>query len=115
MATLCPSKLTEWRANERIIFCLCCLMPMPPYPIFCYTRGCGKPALYKIAARWSDGVTRELKTYGLCCADCLPDWFHGSRQKQAACRLARGETLEPPGIFSLERGRRDTEINRLRD
>jgi hypothetical protein len=23
--------------------------------------------------------------------------------------------LEPPGIFSLERGRRDTEINRLRD
>jgi hypothetical protein len=90
-------------------------MPMPPYPITCYTRGCGKRALYKIAAQWSDGVTQELKTYALCCADCLPAWFARSRQKQAACRLAAGETLAAPGIFSLERGRRDTEINRLRD
>jgi hypothetical protein len=90
-------------------------MPMPPYPISCYTKGCGKPAIYKIAARWSDGVTQELKTYALCCADCLPDWFRRSREKQAACRLARGEILEPPAIFSLERGRRDTEINRLRE
>ena len=61
-------------------------MPMPPYPILCYTRACGKPAIYKIAARWSDGVTHELKTYALCCADCLADWFGRSRQKQAACR-----------------------------
>src|SRR5438128_1585898 len=90
-------------------------MPMPPYAISCTTQDCGKPALYKIAARWSDGVTGELKTYALCCGDCLADWFRRSCQKQAACRLARGETLEPPGIFSLERGRRDTEINRLRD
>src|SRR5438477_12450990 len=90
-------------------------MPMPPYPILCYTRACGKPAIYKIAARWSDGVTHELKTYALCCADCLADWFGRSRQKQAACRLAKGEKLEPPGIFTLQRGRRDTEIDRLRD
>jgi len=90
-------------------------MPMPPYPISCYTRGCGNPAVYKIAARWSDGVTQELKTYALCCSACLADWFRRGRQKQAACRLAKGEKLEPPGIFSLERGRRDTEINRLRD
>src|SRR2546422_10873715 len=90
-------------------------MPMPPYPIYCYSKDCPNLAVYKIAARWSDGVTHELKTYALCCADCLPDWFCGSRQKQAACRLAKGENLEPPGIFSLERGRRDTEISRLRD
>jgi hypothetical protein len=90
-------------------------MPMPPYAISCYTRGCGKPAIYKIAARWSDGVTQELKTYALCCADCLPDWFRRSRRKQAACRLAAGEILEAPGIYSLERGRRDTQINRLRE
>src|SRR2546430_17181887 len=90
-------------------------MPMPPYPISCYTRGCGHPAVYKIAARWSNGVTQELKPCALCCSACLADWFRSSRQKQAACRLAKGEKLEPPGIFSLERGRRDTEINRLRD
>jgi hypothetical protein len=88
-------------------------MPMPPYPLYCYTKGCGQTAIYKIAARWSDGVTQELKTYALCCADCLADWFERSREKQAACRLDAGETLESPGIFSLQRGRRDTEIRRL--
>jgi hypothetical protein len=90
-------------------------MPMPSYAIYCYTRDCGKLAIYKIAARWSDGVTQELKTYALCCADCLPEWFRRSRRKQAACRLAAGETLEAPGIYSLERGRRDTQINRLKE
>jgi hypothetical protein len=91
------------------------IMPMPPYPIACYSRGCGKLAVYKIASHWSDGVTGELKTYSLSCEECLPDWFRRSRAKQAACRLAAGETLEPPGIYSLERGRRDKEIHRLRD
>ncbi len=90
-------------------------MPMPPYPIYCYRPGCGQLAVYKIAARWSDGVTQELKTYALSCAQCLPEWFRRSREKQKACRLAAGETLEPPGIYTLERGRRDSEIQRLRD
>ncbi len=88
---------------------------MPPYPIVCSRPGCGKLAVYKIAARWSDGVTQELKTYALCCADCLPDLFCRSREKQAACRLTPGETLDTPGIFALERGRRDVEIPRLRE
>src|SRR5437879_811455 len=88
-------------------------MPMPSYPLLCTTSTCGRPALYKLAARWSDGVTQELKTYALCCAECLPEWFRRSRQKQAACRLAPGETLEMPGIYNLERGRRDAEIQRL--
>jgi hypothetical protein len=88
-------------------------MPMPPYPIYCYTPGCGQLAVYKIAARWSDGLTHELKTYSLCCAQCLPAAFQRSRQKQASCRLAPGETLEPPGIYRLERGRRDQELERL--
>lgn len=88
-------------------------MPMPPYPILCYTKGCGKPAQYKIAAQWSDGLTHELKTYALACPDCLPAWFARSRQKQAACRLAPQETLESPGIYALARGQRDSELNRL--
>jgi hypothetical protein len=88
---------------------------MPPYPVLCYRRDCGKPAVYKIAARWSDGVTHELKTYALSCADCLPDWYRRSQAKQAACRFAPGEVLEPPGIYNLERGRRDAEIHRLRE
>jgi hypothetical protein len=88
-------------------------MPMSPYPLRCYSPGCERLAVYKIAARWSDGLTEELKTYSLCCAECLPDSFRKSRQKQSACRLAPGETLEPPGIYRLERGRRDRKLERL--
>lgn len=88
---------------------------MPPYPIYCYTRGCKNLAEYKIAGRWSDGVTGELKTYGLCCRDCLPLWFRQSRKKQAECRLAAGESLEPPGIFHLVRGQRDKQLQHLED
>jgi hypothetical protein len=86
---------------------------MPSYPIYCYRRGCGHLAVYKIAARWSDGVTQELKTYALSCADCLPEWYRLSREKQKACRLAPGEILEPPGVYQLERGQRDRQLHRL--
>jgi hypothetical protein len=90
-------------------------MPMPPYPILCYTRGCGRPALYKIAARWSDGVTQELKTYALTCAECLGESLRASRAKQAACRLAAGETLEAPGVYELAHGVRDPQLRRRTD
>jgi hypothetical protein len=88
---------------------------MPPYPIYCYRKDCGRLAMYKIAARWSDGVTQELKTYALSCEECLPQWFRLSRQKQEACRLAARESLDPPGIYLLERGQRDRQLRRLRD
>ncbi len=88
-------------------------MPMPPYAVPCYTPGCGRPAAYKVAARWSDGVTSELKTYGLACEHCLPAWFRRARERHAACRLAAGETLGAPAIFRVERGRRDLTLERL--
>jgi hypothetical protein len=90
-------------------------MPMPPYPILCYTKGCGRLAVYKIASDWTDGVTAELKTYALSCAECLPESFRRSRARQAACKLAAGESLEPPGIYQLERGQRDQQLRRLSD
>src|SRR4051812_19840004 len=90
-------------------------MPMPPYPIPCLSPGCGRLAAYKIAARWSDGVTEELKTYALSCEECLADWLFRSREKQALCRKATGESLEPPGIFRLEHGERDRKLERLHE
>lgn len=86
---------------------------MPPYPISCYTPECGRLAVYKIAARWSDGITEELKTYALTCEECLPDWYRRTREKQAACRLAKRESLDEPGIYRLVRGRRDRGLERL--
>ena len=88
---------------------------MPPYPVLCYHPPCGRPAVYKIAARWSDGVTQELKTYALTCAECLPGWLRRSREKQTACRLASGEKLEAPGVYVLGGGLRDRELVRRAD
>lgn len=90
-------------------------MKMPPYPVKCYAPGCGGLAAFKIAARWSDGVTNELKTYYLSCPTCLADLFARATVKQKACRLAPGEKLDPPGVYELTRGTRDRGLVRRPD
>jgi hypothetical protein len=90
-------------------------MPMSSYLVRCSNPGCEEPAVYKIAGRWSDGVTQELKTYALTCSACLAESFRRSRAKQAACRLAVGETLDSPGIYELARRRRDSQLLRRDD
>jgi hypothetical protein len=88
---------------------------MPPYPVLCYAAGCGRPAAFKIAARWSDGTTRELKTYSLTCVGCLPALFTAANERRRACRLAPGETLDAPEVYELNRGVRDRELVRRAD
>jgi hypothetical protein len=87
---------------------------MPPYPVRCYGKDshgkdCTHLADYKIAARWSDGVLSELKTYYLACSACVSALFQHAKVKHAACRLAAGETLGDPMIYELVRGQRDRE------
>jgi hypothetical protein len=88
-------------------------MPLKDYPVICVAAGCSHKAVYKIASHWSDGITSELKTYSLCCNDCLQSQFQLSMTKQAKCRLAPGETLAMPGIYQLSHGRRDHTLVRL--
>jgi hypothetical protein len=90
-------------------------MPMPPYPVLCSTPGCFHKAVYKIAAHWSDGMTAELKPYALTCVACLPLWLRTARAKQAGCRLAPGEELQPAGVYLLERGQHDQQLRRAED
>lgn len=90
-------------------------MPMSPYPVVCYAAACDAPAAYKIAAKWSDGTTDELKTYGLVCAACLAAQFAAACAKRTACRLAVGETLDAPGVYELSRGGRDRALIRRPD
>jgi hypothetical protein len=71
--------------------------------------------VFKIAARWSDGITHELKTYALSCADCLAEQYRRSCVKQKACRLTRGETLGTPEVYELARGQRDRKLVRRED
>lgn len=80
------------------------------YPVRCYS--CPAPAAYKVAAEWSDGVTRELKTYALSCATCLAANVAEAKRRQAACRLLHGETLEVPGVYVMCRGNRDHQLIR---
>ena len=88
---------------------------MPPYPVLCCGTRCDHPAGFKIASRWSDGSTHELKTYALCCAACLPDQFTAAKRRHAACRVAHHETLEPPGVYEMDRGARDRQLVRRAD
>lgn len=88
---------------------------MPPYPIYCHNRTCKNLAQYKIAARWSDGLRSELKTYDLCCEECLPEAYRRAVHKRAACALVPGETLDVPGIYRIERGLRDQQLHRMPD
>lgn len=88
---------------------------MPSYPLICYQPGCGQPARFKIAARWSDGHTSELKTYGITCEVCLGTWFARALARQKVCRLTRGETLEIPAIFELIQGPRERQLVRRED
>jgi hypothetical protein len=90
-------------------------MTMPPYPVLCYAAGCGRPARFKIAAAWSDGTTRELKTYYLACPGCLSVLYARACEKQRRCRLVPGETLAAPGVYELCRGARDQELVRRED
>lgn len=83
------------------------------YPILC--QACGCPAEYKVAARWSDGLTYELKTYGLVCAECLPGAFAAANAKPAAHGLAPEETLDLPGIYRLASPVRDHLLERQVD
>ncbi|NBO92382.1 MAG: hypothetical protein EBV06_08750 [Planctomycetia bacterium] len=85
---------------------------MPRYIVRC---GCGEVAQFKIAAVWSDGITQELKTYGLCCASCLCRQLQRARTRRAACRLSPGETLDEPAVFELSTGCRDTHLIRRPD
>ena len=85
-------------------------MPIPHYPVLC--SACQQPATFKIAARWSDGLTQELKTYALTCAACLAAAFRVSCARQADCCRAAGETLDPPGVYELARGERDVQLRR---
>jgi hypothetical protein len=86
---------------------------MPSYPVMCYTKGCPERAIYKIATRWTDGITSELKTYSLSCEACLKNAFLDARKRRQACRLTVGESLEIPSIYRLSDGTRDRELTRL--
>ena len=85
------------------------------YTPTCTAAGCAAPARYKIAAPWSDGTSRELKTYGLACESHRESLLARASLHGVNLRLAEGETLGKAGVYRLVPGARDGDLTRLPD
>jgi hypothetical protein len=92
-------------------------MPLEPqfrYRPACSAAGCTAPALYKIAATWSGGASRELKNYGLACEHHRDPLFAAALHHHERLRLAEDETVGALELYLLRRGCRDAELVPLR-
>ncbi len=76
----------------------------------CHVAGCREPAVFKVAALWSDGTSRELKNYGLTCATHRARLLERARASSQDLHLAEGESVGPIQLYRLEEGRRDAEL-----
>ena len=81
--------------------------------VCCSSPECTEPAVYKIARPWSDGVFNELKSYGLACADHLGPVFKGAQARKKDYKPGEAETFGQIGIYKLEPGKRDRQLQRL--
>jgi hypothetical protein len=81
----------------------------------CSTPGCDQPAVFKVAAPWSNGTSRELKNYGLACRAHREDQLARAREHRRDLALAEGETVGDVSLYQLLPGVRDTELSKLPD
>ena len=81
----------------------------------CSAPNCNQPAVYKIAAPWSDGTSRELKNYGLACEAHRDSQLARGLLHRQGLVLAEGETVGQVGLYQLVPGKRDIELPRLPD
>lgn len=81
----------------------------------CSAANCDKPAVFKVAAPWSNGTSHELKNYGLACEDHRDSQLARAQLHSQGLSLAEGETLGAVGLYRLEPGKRDAELARLPD
>lgn len=74
------------------------------YTPACTHEDCEATALYKLAAEWSDGRFRELKTYGFACELHLDTLLEQARAKRARLVCSEGESVHSVGVYSLDAG-----------
>jgi hypothetical protein len=81
----------------------------------CSAPSCKQPAVFKVAAPWSSGTSRELKNYGLACEAHRDSQLALAQLHRQGLKVAEGETVGQVGLYKLEPGRRDVELTRLPD
>ena len=79
----------------------------------CMHPDCQEKAQYKIAALWSDGRFRELKSYGHACMEHFGELFREADERWIDTPRAPGETIESVGIYRFREGLRDALLERL--
>ena len=77
----------------------------------CSAPHCPEPALYKVAAEWSDGTSRELKNYGLACEAHGEEVLAEARSRRGRLTLAEGEVVAQVQLWRLVPGARDLELS----
>jgi hypothetical protein len=83
------------------------------YSSTCSVSGCGQPAVYKVAAPWSSGNSRELKNYGLACEAHRDEQLSSAREHRDRLKVAEGEVVGPVDLYRLLPGKRDVELSRV--
>jgi hypothetical protein len=81
----------------------------------CSEQDCEEPAVYKIAAPWSDGRFKELKTYGFACTDHLRDVLRSAEARWLDYEPVKGEIVQDIGIYRYEPGKSDRQLRRDED
>ena len=81
----------------------------------CSEPNCNHEASFKVGAVWTDGTSRELKNYGLTCEEHRGSQLERARMHRSGLRLADGESVGEVALFTLEPGRRDTELSRAQE
>lgn len=90
--------------------------PLPfHYRPECDAVGCQSEPTYKLAASWTNGTSRELKSYGVVCPDHLTRLLVRARASRAALVVTEGEYVGEVGVYRLEPGRLDTELTPIAD
>jgi hypothetical protein len=91
-------------------------MPAIDLTVYCTDEQCkDQVATYKIAAEWSGGGPRELKTFGFANDECLDRVVRSAVERAGRIRLAEGESLGPMRIYKLEPKLHDYELERMTD
>lgn len=82
------------------------------YRPVCAVPGCDQPALFKIAATWSDGTSWELKNYGLACEGHRSSQLSAARTRARSLNRSAGESMGPVELYVLRGGCRDVDLKR---
>ncbi len=85
------------------------------YQPICSAPGCQEAAVYKVAAPWSNGLSHELKNYGLACADHRESQLLIAQQHRELLKVAEEETVGSVQLYQLVPGRRDVELSKVPD